>query len=231
MIWFIFWAIMSVFVLGMTFWSFSLLKKQNKALKQYAHKYGMEYYKAGLFKVSSLAGQLKGFTVLIAPETVESARDGAVGVRQVTLIQLQYDGHLTTGCAIGTGYFKEFVAGLGLEILHIFSKHNFDDNGVAVAWNEKAMTEYMSDERLDAFKEVMALPHADALYMSDPENTILQVYTAAPLDTPRQVDVFVKTMMKAAKILSIEPEAELSEPVVEDKAEVLDVPEETVAES
>lgn len=201
MYWFFIWLFIVVAVLGVVIWTLSLLLKQKKAMKIYAKKNSLEYIDNGFSVASTVQGVMKGRNLLITPETVTSG--DMRGERKVTLIQVMMEGHMPTGGAIGTGIFRAFVEDLNLENLEFFSTHNFEDDGLASAKDKKALLDYLTDERVDAIKEVLKLDSVDFLYIFDENQAVLQVFTVDPLETPKTIDVYVKTLLKVARALEV----------------------------
>lgn len=201
MVWIFLWIVVVVIVIGVMIWNLSLLIKQKKAMRIYAKKNELQYIPNGFSQAATVQGHMMGRRILITPEVVSSG--DLRGNRQLTLIQLIFDAHMPVGGALGTGYFKEFVRNLNIVNLELFSKHNFNEDGLAATKNKDVMLDYYTPERIEVIKEVMALPHVDVLYIFDENEAVFQVFTVDPLETPKQIDVFVKTMLKAAKILEV----------------------------
>ena len=205
--WIAVWVLLSSFVLGVTAWSYWILRQQKKAWATFAARHKLEFQKGSFFGSPSMQGVVNGHMVsfFIAREDTEDSRS----FRYVTVIEINLRTGLPTSAAIGTKELARVVSVLPLEfdVPPPEPAGAWDKEWPARARDPGKLYAYMTPARVEALRNVFSTKGIIALFFFDEVDTMLRLETSDPLRDDKKLDkAMARIMGEADKLMPTEQE-------------------------
>lgn len=201
-IWFVIWVFVATFILGTSFWSYTILLKQKRSWETVSKKLELRYLSEAILKSPTLSGVFKGFEVDVFSDQPISGKFREGGAR--TIFQFSLPAPLPSQGAIGSMVFKNFIDGMMIN-------EKFVGEGATALLPEiynkvrskELMVPYFTKERVSALNAVLNIKNSPAIMIYSPDQTLLRIESSDPFDNPERMQKFMNKVADAAKILSI----------------------------
>lgn len=201
-IWFVIWVFVATFILGTSFWSYTILLKQKRAWETVSKNMDLRFLANAILKSPTLGGVIKGFEVNVFSDQPISGKFREGGSR--TIFQLSLPAPLPSQGAVGSMVFKNFIDGL------MVSEKFVGEGPTALlpeiynkVRSKELMTPYFTKERVAALNAVLNIKNSPAVLIFSPNETLLRIESSDPFDKPERLEKFLNKLTDAAKILSI----------------------------
>lgn len=202
-IWFLLWFVLSAALLFFFVWTLVILVKQKKAWKAFAEKRNLRY-KEGSFTTSpTVSGTIDGYPVSLF--TSEHETEHSRSTRKMTAIEINLISRLPVRAALASGGMVE-IAQL-MEGMDEFKPEykGWKKKYVARSENLLVMTDYLSDERMQALLGLMKDENNWVILAFNEKISLLRIDTPLPLDDEKALSDLVDEMLGAALILELKP--------------------------
>lgn len=201
-LWFVAWVFIATFILGTSFWSYTILMKQKRAWKIVSEKCNLRYTSTATFKSATLTGMMNGFEVEIFADQPLSGKFREGGSR--TIFQLVLKGVLPSQGLIGSMSFKNFIDGVLLQEKYI------GEGTMALSpeiynkvRSQDEIKPYFTKERVNALNALMVLKISPSILIASPTGTLLRVESTDPFDDAAKLEKFLGKLIETSKILSV----------------------------
>lgn len=231
--WIFIWAILSLFIMSVSIWSYMILRQQKNAWASFAKKHNLEFTKGKLMEPPFMRGAINGRTVVFF--TGQQQTDDARGVRMVTIIEFDMHCGLPVPGAIGSKETAAFLASLRME--HTYLPENPEENWSAAyvtrTREPKILASYMTPTRRAAVHALLSMKNCVALWIFDERDCVFRIETNDPLRDPAKLDKILNRIMgELDKLVPDSTEKEKAEKarIAREAAEAAMKPEEQPAE-
>ncbi len=200
-IWFLLWVFLTVFILGLFFWSFHILLRQKRTWIAFGEKNNLNVQRNALFKSAIVTGNLKGSMFYLYSEE-QSINQGA-SRRFRTIIQFELPAPMPSPGIVASAEAANFARSLGLKESYVPEFESWNKSIVIYADNAELLKPYFTEERCKSLNSLMAIKSIATILIFDPQVTYLRFETADPFDDINKLDRFVSKAIEHVKILSI----------------------------
>ena len=210
--WILIWVVLSLFVLGITAWSYVILREQKKAWQAFAKKHGMEYKPGSFMGPPAMSGRVGEYFVSFFTGRQQTA--DARGSRYMTVIEIDMKCGLPTAAAIGTKDTRAFIDTLRLD-------HVYSPDAPADAWSPDypartrdiaRLNAYLTPARLAALHGLFTMKNVLVLFFFDERDCLLRMETVDPLRDEKKMDKIVARILgEVAKLMPTEAERKAAE--------------------
>ncbi len=178
-IWFFVWVVLTVFILGMFFWSAEILFKQKKAWRKLALKLGLSYTPNSLLKSPRIEGVYNGYSVLLYSEEQPSNDSSRKIFRSVMLIGFQEG--FPTGAALASAGRRDFIEALKVEEVHKPEYKGWNGSVVFHTQDDETLSKFMNEKRYAALNKLMNLKDKETILIFDDKEGYYRMETFDPL--------------------------------------------------
>lgn len=233
-IWFVSWVLLSVVLLGFLAWTYFIVFRQKQAWRQYAQKNGLKFRANKGFESPEMKGKIGGYGLSFF--TSEHQSPDMRRARKLTAIEVFLKSRLSVTLTVASGDMVALIQDLEGGIDYVVPSSDWDTQERLVkAESEAAAQAYLSQERLQALDELMALSNASVILIFRENAAFLRLDTPLALETEEQLQSHVQALLKCAKICEL---AEGEAPQIQNKHEnrkaaqvALEVDEDTLSNS
>lgn len=203
-IWMLFWFLLAVIILGSTLWSTIILVQQKKAWKSFAEKKGLSFSPNKFFEPATMEGKIGDYAIsfFTAVHQNEDSRKN----RQVTVAQINTSFPFIDGIATGTKEMRPFLEALEVTKPYKVEKGVWDNSHLIRIQNEKAVTEFLTEERVNIINGLLNFPKADVVIILDHNEGIFRFETSNPFQYEEKIESFVTKV--TARIDKLKPSEE-----------------------
>lgn len=207
-VWVFIWILLSIFILGVSAWSFQILFRQKAAWLAFATKKDLTYQNGPHFLSSPIiSGNIGpyGFGLFSEERQTSDAR----GQRFNTVIELALRKGLPAPGAIGAGAMAPIIEQLtGMTQSVSITDPDWDPQWVIRTTDSKALESYLTPARRDVLKKIFRLKILAALFVFDDKDAVLRIETADPLQDAEKIEKIVRSMIAQLEILGPGPAPE-----------------------
>ncbi len=198
--WLAIWILLTAFVLGVSLWSWVILRQQKKAWSAFAVKTGLNYTPGTLMGSPTVTGLVKGrkLSFFTAAQKTNDAR----GQRYVTVIELEMGSGLPVGAALATKEFSDFLSTLRMDETLELQSPDWDKSYIVKTRNAARLKEYLTPERLKIIHALFSAKNSIALFIFDETDSVIRIETSDPLRKMEQLESLAKKLTAAADKLA-----------------------------
>ncbi|MGB0719143.1 MAG: hypothetical protein ACPGRX_01635 [Bdellovibrionales bacterium] len=200
-LWFILWLLMSLALLSFMGWTFVILMRQKQAWKTYAAKRKLRFKSLAFTAVPEMSGTIGDHTISFFSS--EHANVNARGSRKLTAIEINLNSRMPTFGGVASGGMVPIMKELNLKQEYRPKHKAWNKSYIAAANNRAVLQAYLTDARVGALCDVMAVKNAWVILIFRDESMLLRVDTPDPLDSPAKIDALVKQMLATAEVLEL----------------------------
>ena len=204
-IWVFLWLVLSIVLLGATFWSTWILIQQKQAWKSYALKNGLRYTSGRFFESPQVEGIVDGYTVSLfsATQMNEDSRKN----RQRTVVEVKLNASMVYGLGAGTPEMLPFLKTLDVLSPHdVKGRTGWNNNNALLSVNADVIDAYLTEDRFKALCSVLSIPKADVLVLMEEESAVVRVETANPLEDEKRLEGVLQKLFARIKKLEVSGE-------------------------
>ncbi len=198
-IWIFIWAVVAVFVLGISFWSMQVLFKQKKAWKKLAKSLNLSYQEQAFLASPVVDGLYNKYHITLYSE--EQATQDSARRQFRTVLVIAFQEGFPTGGAIASAGRRPFVEGLRIEEGHKPEFKGWNGNIVFHTQDNDIMSSFMDERRYQALHRIMNLTGKEAIFIFDDKEAYYRLETADPLTDPESVEKMIKKILKECDVL------------------------------
>lgn len=198
MIWKILWLLFAICIIGYAIWSLLEVLKQKRAWRAFAKKYDFNYLEKNFFSPPGFWGAIKDKKV-VAYINVLQANDK------------KKSGSWTFVDVIFDSAFEDRIMAVGSEQLFdelLGSREGLDFFvPTDLGWSDKQpiftndadfFRSYLNRGNVAAIEALKKLPGGGYNFLMQPEGIMISYYTRKPIDSPKEMNLVVKTLLDAA---------------------------------
>ena len=198
--WIFIWLVITVFIVGVSLWSYLILREQKQAWKKFANKHKFTYSAGKMMDSPSMTGRFEGYILNLYTDT-QSTNDMR-GYRYVTVVEIEMGQGVPAKAAVGTNKTKEFVNQLALTKDVIFDHEKWSGDYVARTDNKKRLKAYFTKTRLDTLVSLFAMKGTTVLYFCDEIDAVIRIETNDPLRNSEKMERIMKRLVRDIEILA-----------------------------
>lgn len=204
-VWVFIWILLSLFILGVSAWSFQILFRQKAAWRAFSTKMGLTYQNGPTFLSSPIvSGNVGGYGFGLFSEERQTA--DARGQRYNTVIELALRKGLPVSGAIGTAAMAPFIEQLtGMTPGRPVNDPDWDPQWVIRTSDADVLDRYLTQPRKDVLKKIFRMKIMAALFVFDEHDAVLRIETADPLQNAEKIEKIVKSMGLQLNLLGPDP--------------------------
>lgn len=199
--WVLIWILLSIFILGVSAWSYQILFRQKAAWRTFAAKNGLTYQNGPTFLSSPIvSGNIGPYGFGLFSE--ERQTNDARGQRFNTVLELALRKGLPTTGAIGTAAMAPFIEQQsGMTQTVSIADPDWDPQWSIRTMDAKALEPYLTPARRDVLKKIFRMKIMAALFVFDENDAVLRIETADPLQNAEKIEKILKGMTQQLEIL------------------------------
>ncbi len=197
--WIFIWVLISVFVLGVFFWSVQILQQQKKAWAAYANKMGLAYESPSFMAPPLVRGFINDYEVNLTTD-VQQTND-VRGQRYVTGIEVNMGAGMPTAAAIGTQELEPFINSLTMKEDYKPDFKEWDESFIIRTREKAVIKDYLTDERLKILKTFFSMSNSAVLFFFDEEDCVLRIETSDPMRDVAHLEKIMNNIIKKAEKL------------------------------
>lgn len=201
-IWIVSWFVLAGALLGFLAWTFLILMRQKSAWRVYATKRKLRYKAGPLMMSPEVQGTIGEHTVHIFSS--EHVAEDIRGSRKLTAIEVSLNSVMPVTGGVASGGMIPILKSLDLKQEYTPKHDKWNKSYVAAGNNRYVLEAYLSNERLEALCDLMALRNVWFILVFKDDAMLLRVDTPDPLDEASDVDKLVKQMLAAAEVLELQ---------------------------
>lgn len=194
-LWIALWAGLSIFIMGVFFWTTRALISQKQVWAAFARRRGFKWNGRKWLQGPVLMGRTGDYDVYISSE--ERDRPGLKGRHFVTILQLSKTHIMPGSSAIGTGDYGAFVDGMGVqdEMLLPFSDPDVIARATCRSEDAAQVQGFWTSHRTMLLENLIKQSRINILFLFDKSDVLLRVETVDPMLKEGQLDRFVDGTM------------------------------------
>lgn len=200
-LWILLWAVLSLIILGATFWNIIILQKQKKVWAEFADKKGLMFQKGSFSSSCAMDGVIDGYQVSFF--TAEQQNPDVRKRRKVTGMQINVTEGIVDSMAAATVEMLPFVKSLPGILAHKPQSKKWDKNHHLFVRNPEAVDAYLTDERADAVKKLLNMKNADVVLLIDDGEAVLRYETTNPMNDLALLEKVVKATLGRIDVLKV----------------------------
>ncbi len=198
--WIFIWIILSLFILGVFFWSLDVLFKQKKAWERFAKSKGLAYRRGPFYSSPVVEGRINGHYLTLYSEEQTLATARSKRFRTVAAITLSSP--MPCGGLIASPSLQDFAQSLNLTEDVDVNYTGWDSARIVRSKNKEVLNKYLKDERrLKALNSLMKSKTTSLLFIFDEQEAILRVETPNPLHEYARLEKILNAIITAADLL------------------------------
>ncbi len=200
-IWFTLWVFITVFIMGIFFWSMAILFRQKQAWAVFAKRHQMAFTPNAFFRSPAMRGAIHGFvtTVFSEEQTTQDNR----GRRFRTVVQIDLPVGMPVEGVVTSPELRSFANMMQLPQDLVPSATDWNKNIVFKTANVEKMLPFLTPERVKTLNAIMSAKSVNCIFVYNERETLLRFETADPLDDVEKIEKFVSKTLESAKILSV----------------------------
>ncbi len=202
--WIFLWVVLSMFVMGVFFWSMFILQQQKRAWFAFAKKSGLKYEAGAYTDPPVVSGMVKGYKITFFTDSLRT--QDVRGRRFVTTIEIEMGDGMPTVAALATQDYAEFLSPLRLPLSWQPPGEEWQKNYIIKTRSIDRLTRYLTKARLKVLSDLFAMKNAATLYFFDEQTCILRIETPDPLRDPDRMERIAKRIYSAVDTLLLTPE-------------------------
>lgn len=200
-IWFTLWIFLTVFIMGVFFWSMAILFRQKRAWASFAKQHQMTFLQNRLFQSPAMRGMIRGFLATIFSEE-QGAQDGR-GRRFRTVVQIELPPGMLTEGVVTSPDLRAFANMMNLANDVMPPEKDWNRNIVFKVGDIQKTLSFLTPERVKTLNTIMSAKNINCLFVYNERETLLRFETPDPLDKVEKIERFVAKTIESAKILSL----------------------------
>lgn len=191
--WVFLWIVLSVILLGSTFWSFAILLRQKAAWEAFAKAKNFTFKRGTLMGPAEMSGVIGDYKL-----SFFTAERQAVDVRSrrfVTVAEIELSEGVVDGAVMGTQEMLPFMQ--SLDLIHPFTieGHGWETGMYAFIKNDAAIKAYLTPERLEVFSGILKTRNADVFIVFHDAQLVVRLETVDPMQDPDKIEKIVRRVM------------------------------------
>lgn len=208
--WVFIWIVLSLFILGVSAWSWQVLFQQKRAWRSFAEKKGLKYEPGPRFLSSPVvSGNIGPYPFGLFSESRQTS--DARGQRFNTVIELALRRGLPVPGVIGTAAMLPILNDLpNLGRVVLPKDPEWDETWFIRTTNAPAMEAYLTPARMGVLKKLFRMKILAGMFLFDDQDAILRVETADPLLDAAKIEKAVALMIEQMEILAPGPAESVS---------------------
>lgn len=190
-VWFFIWFVVSIFILGIFGWSVRILLQQKSAWQGFAKKMNLTYQQPKGFLVSPVVtGAIGpfGFALFSEPQATADSR----GQRYTSILEFSLRQGLPAIGAVGTAQVMNRLEGFPGDKPVAVADKDWDANWFVRTDNVGITEKYLTPSRIEFLRKVFRLKIIAGFFLYTPEDAILRLETADPLNSVERLEKVVK---------------------------------------
>ncbi len=203
-IWIFLWLILTVIILGATFWSTIILYRQKAAWERFARIHKMTYLRGKLMESPTVEGMIGACKISLFTAMRQGENDRKN--RMVSVIEIALPHGMIDGGAAGTPEMVPFMQSLETIKPMEVSHEKWQENYTFMGRNQDALKLYLTPERLEALAHILVLKNADILVMFDGNQAVIRVETVDPMLVPQKLDKIITRLIADGEKLAVDEE-------------------------
>lgn len=200
-IWFTLWVFITVFIMGIFFWSMAILFRQKQAWGAFAKRHQMTFMPNGFFRSPAMRGVIRGFVTTIFSE--EQTTQDNRGRRFRTVVQIDLPVGMPVEGVVTSPELRSFADMMQLSQDVLPSVPDWNKNIVFKTSSVEKMLPFLTPERIKTLNAIMSAKSINCIFVYNERETLLRFETADPLDDVEKIEKFVGKTLESAKILSV----------------------------
>lgn len=197
--WIFIWCLVTIFVVGVSLWSFIILRQQKKSWEKFSKKHKFSYTAGRLMDSPYMNGRIDGLPVNFYTDTQTSVE--ARSSRYVSVVEVEMGEGLPIVAALATEKMHGFVNGLTLTKNVEFEHEGWNESYIARTDNAKKLQKYFTKKRLDTLVKLFTMKGATILFFCDEVDAVLRIETSDPLRDPEKMERIVMRLVRDMKVL------------------------------
>lgn len=178
-----------------------MIIRQRRAWRFYADRRKLRFHSSGLMSTPTLNGTIEEYTVSIFAS--EHSELDERSQRRLTAIELTMNSCLPVHAAFASGGMVEIVERLNIAKEFKPNVKGWDDSYI-IRTRDIAVTQgYLTEDRLNQVVGLMRMDKAWVVIMFVQEQGLIRIDTPLPLDSPKKIDLVIKQMINAARVLEL----------------------------
>jgi len=202
--WIFLWVVLSIFVMGVFFWSMFILQQQKRAWFAFAKKSGLKYEAGAYTDPPVVSGIVKGYKVTFFTDSLRT--QDVRGRRFVTTIEVEIGDGMPTVAALATQDFADFLSPLRLPLSWQPPGEDWQKNYIIKTRSTDRLVRYLTKARLKVLSDLFSMKNAATLFFFDEQACILRIETPDPLRDPDRMERIAKRVYSAVDVLLLAPE-------------------------
>lgn len=202
--WIFLWVVLSIFVMGVFFWSMIILQQQKRSWFAFAKKSGLNYQAGAFTDPPVVSGMVNGYKVTFFTDSLRT--QDVRGRRFVTTIEVEMGDGMPTVAAIATQDYAEFLAPLRLPLSWQPPGEEWQKNYIIKTRSTDRLVRYLTAERLKVLSGLFTMKNSATLFFFDEQASILRIETPDPLRDSEKMERIAKRVFSAVDVLLLTPE-------------------------
>lgn len=199
--WLFIWGVITIFIAGISLWSYIILRQQKSCWKAFSDKHKMTYTSASMMESPQVRGRIDGFMLNLYTDA-QRVND-IQGQRFVTVIELEMGEGVPVAAAIGTERTKEFINTLVLKKdIQLDHEDWKEDKYIARTKNKTKLKAYLTKKRQDVLMKLFSMKGATVLFFCDEIDAVLRIETSDPLRNREKMERIVKRFVRDIKVMA-----------------------------
>jgi len=150
--WIFLWVVLSIFVMGVFFWSMFILQQQKRAWFAFAKKSGLKYEAGAYTDPPVISGIVKGYKVTFFTDSLRT--QDVRGRRFVTTIEVEMGDGMPTVAALATQDFADFLSPLRLPLSWQPPGEDWQKNYIIKTRSTDRLVRYLTKARLKVLSDL-----------------------------------------------------------------------------
>lgn len=199
-IWIVLWVFLTVFILGVFFWSLQILLRQKNAWVTFAARHQLGVAQTAFFASPRVRGEIKNIPFNLYSEQQVTNANGSTRFR--TIIQFELSKDFPTQGIIASPEARDFAKALNVkeEFTPDYPEWNKDISVfITDAENIKS---YLTPERCRSLNAIMTIKAFASILIFDGNVAYLRFETPDPLDHAEKLEKLVMKLADHARILN-----------------------------
>jgi len=207
-IWLILWGVLAAGLIGFAIWTFIILIRQKKAWRVFAEKRNLRYERNALMESPKMSGVIDGHKISFF--TGEHLTPNARAMRKLNAIEVGLNSTMPFTGGVASGGMVPIMSELRWKQEYVPDHEAWQKEYVVSTDERDAMAAYLTDPRVEALCDLMAIKNAWVILIFKDDIMLLRLDTADPLVSAKEIDVLVKRLLKAAATFELKDGEEKS---------------------
>lgn len=219
--WILLWVALSAFLLGITGWTYMILREQKRAWAAFATAHKLKYDPGKFMSSPTMTGMIGRYSVSFFPGQQPTADSRSQ--RLVTVVEIDLKCGLPTAAAIGSPDTASFVHALALDF-------TYEPEAPEGGWSKsypvrtrdiQKLKAYLTPARVQALHSLFSMKNVAALFFCDEYDTVLRLETADPLRDEKKTEKIInRILVDVEKLMPTDEEQQLTVREREERAAI-----------